>query len=298
MVSRGDFLQTGAVAGAIGAAASSEVAQAASPGGKLKMRWFGGGVYELSTLDDSAIVLVDAWIWNNAGWKAFNLDKPPELQSASAFAAHIKSRNPQYVLVALTHDHGDHIGDYFELLPALVAAGVPVMTVGQSDLFRVALPPKFKAANLDPATIVSNGGAGMNFGGSATFGTIHTRLVPAVHSTSAGFPAAGFIIDLGGMRVYASGDTDLFGDMAEFGRRYQPQLAVLSVGNGPYTMNPQDAAQAVKLLNVPRAIPVHYAHNAQVLGPQAGEMFKTAVARLSPQTAVTVMHPGQSVVIS
>jgi L-ascorbate metabolism protein UlaG (beta-lactamase superfamily) len=262
------------------------------------VRWFGGGVYELATPDDNAIVLVDAWIWNNAGWKAFNLDKPPELQSAAAFAAHIKSRSPQYVLVALTHDHGDHMGDYFELLPALVAAGVPVMTVGLSDLFRVGLVPKFKAANLDPAKIVLNGGAGMNFGGSATFGTIHTRLVPAIHSTSLGFPSAGFIIDLGGMRVYASGDTDLFGDMAEFGRRYQPQLAVLSAGNGPYTMNPEDAAQAVKLLNVPHAIPVHYAHNAQVLGPQAGDMFKAAVARLAPQTAVTVMHPGESVTIA
>jgi L-ascorbate metabolism protein UlaG (beta-lactamase superfamily) len=297
MLSRGDFLQTSAVA-AVGTAASSDVAQAPSGNGRIKMRWFGGGVYELATPDDSAIVLVDAWIWNNAGWKAFNLDKPPELQSAAAFAAHIKSRNPQYVLVALTHDHGDHMGDYFELLPALVAAGVPVMTVGQSDLFRVGLVPKFKAANLDPAKIVLNGGAGMNFGGSATFGTIHTRLVPAIHSTSLGFPSAGFIIDIGGMRVYASGDTDLFGDMAEFGRRYQPQLAVLSAGNGPYTMNPEDAAQAVKLLNVPHAIPVHYAHNAQVLGPQAGDMFKAAVARLSPQTAVTVMHPGESVTIA
>ncbi|HTC30381.1 MAG TPA: MBL fold metallo-hydrolase [Candidatus Acidoferrum sp.] len=297
MLSRGDFLQTSAAA-AVGTAAAGEVAQAATPGKSVKVRWFGGGVYELATPDDSAIVLVDAWIWNNAGWKAFNLDKPPELQSASAFAAHVKSRNPQYVLVALTHDHGDHMGDYFELLPALVAAGVPVMTVGQSDLFRVALVPKFKAANLDPAKIVLNGGAGMNFGGSATFGTIHTRLVPAVHSTFAGFPAAGFIIDLGGVRVYASGDTDLFSDMAEFGRRYQPQLAVLSAGNGPYTMNPEDAAQAVKLLNVPHAIPVHYAHNAQVLGPQAGDTFKAAVARVAPQTAVTVMHPGESVTIS
>jgi L-ascorbate metabolism protein UlaG (beta-lactamase superfamily) len=297
MLSRGDFLQTSAVA-AVGTAAASDVAQAPSGNGRVKVRWFGGGVYELATPDDSAIVLVDAWIWNHAGWKALNLDKPPELQSAAAFAAHIKSRSPQYVLVALTHDHGDHMGDYFELLPALVAAGVPVMTVGQSDLFRVGLVPKFKAANLDPAKIVLNGGAGMNFGGSATFGTIHTRLVPAIHSTSLGFPSAGFIIDLGGMRVYASGDTDLFGDMAEFGRRYQPQLAVLSAGNGPYTMNPEDAAQAVKLLNVPHAIPVHYAHNAQVLGPQAGDMFKAAVARLAPQTAVTVMHPGESVTIA
>lgn len=298
MVSRGDFLAAGAVAGAIGAAASSEVAQAASPGGKLKMRWFGGGVYELSTLDDSTIVLVDAWIWNNTGWTAFNLQKPPELQSAAAFAAHLKSRNPQTVLVALTHDHGDHMGDYFEMLPALVAAGLPVMTVGQSDLFRVGLLPKFKAANLDPATIVLNKGAGMNFGGSATFGNVHAWLVPAIHSTSLGFPSAGFILDIAGTRVYASGDTDLFGEMAMIGKRYRPQLAVLASGNGAFTMGPDDAAQACKLLGVPHAIPVHYAHNPLVLGTNCGELFRAAAAKASPQTAVTVMHPGQSVTIA
>ena len=226
------------------------------------------------------------------------MTKPPELQSASAFAAHLKSRNPQAVLVALTHDHGDHMGDYFELLPALVAAGLPVMTVGQSDLMRVALVPKFKAANLDPATIVLNKGAGMNFGGTATFETIHSWLVPAVHSTTAGFPAAGFILDIAGTRVYASGDTDLFGEMAMIGERYRPHLAVFSAGNGPFTMGPDAAAQACKLIGAPHAIPVHYAHNVQVLGPQAGDAFKAAVAKISPQTTVTVMKPGESVVIS
>ena len=73
MLTRGDFLQTSTVA-AVGTAAAGQVAQTSTTGGKLKMRWFGGGVYELSTLDDRAIVLVDAWIWNNNGWSAFNLD--------------------------------------------------------------------------------------------------------------------------------------------------------------------------------------------------------------------------------
>ncbi len=297
MLTRGDFLQTSSVA-AVGTAAAGQVAQASRSGGKVKVRWFGGGVYELATPDDSAIVLVDAWIWNNAGWTAFNLAKPPELQSAAAYAAHLKSRNPQAVLVALTHDHGDHIGDYFELLPALVSAGLPVMTVGQSDLMRVALVPKFKAAGLDPAKIVLNNGAGMNFGGAATWETIHTRLVPALHSTTSGFPAAGFMIDIGGTRVYASGDTDLFGDMADLGRRYQPHLGVFSVGNGPFTMNPADAAEAARMLGVAHAIPVHYAHNPLVLGVQAGAMFKSACASAAPQVNVTVMRPGESVVIS
>jgi L-ascorbate metabolism protein UlaG (beta-lactamase superfamily) len=297
MVSRGDFLQAGAVAGAVAAASSSDVAQAADGGGKLKIRWFGGGVYELATLDDSAIVLVDAWIWNNTGWDAFGVAKPPELRSAQAYAAHLKSRNPQALLVGLTHDHGDHMGDYFELLPALVSAGLPVLTVGQSDLMRVGLVPKFKAANLDPATIVANKGAGMNFGGTMTHKNIHARLVPAVHSTALGFPPAGFIFDIAGTVVYASGDTDLWGDMSDLGRRYKPTIGVFCVGNGAFTMGPEDAAHAVKAFGVAHAVPVHYAHNPLVLGTNAGELFKTAVASIAPAASVTVLRPGESAVL-
>jgi L-ascorbate metabolism protein UlaG (beta-lactamase superfamily) len=292
-VSRGEFLQTSA-AGVVGSAAAPKVVAKNDPGTTLKMRWFGGGVYELATPDDREIVLVDAWIWNNTGWTAFGIEKPSELRSAVAFAQHLKSRNPQALLVALTHDHVDHIGDYFELLPALVQAGLPVLTTGQSDLMRVSLVPKFKAANLDPATIVANGGAGVNFGGTTVHKQIRAMLVPAVHSTFAGYPAAGFIIELGGVRVYASGDTDLFGDMATIGRRYTPDLAMLSTGNGAFTMGPDDAAQACKLLGVAHAVPVHYAHNKLVLGPQCGQMFTSAVAAISPQTAVTVMRPGET----
>jgi L-ascorbate metabolism protein UlaG (beta-lactamase superfamily) len=295
MVSRGDFLQAGAVVGAVSAAAMPQPGEA--KGGKLRMRWFGGGVYELATPDDRSIVLVDAWIWNNTGWKAFGIDKPPELQSASAYAAHLKARNPQSLLVALTHDHVDHMGDYFELLPALVDARLPVMTVGQSDLFRVALVPKFKAAGLDPTTLVLNHGAGMNFGGAATHGAIHARLVPAVHSTFAGYPSAGFMLDIAGTRVYASGDTDLFGEMESLGERYRPQLAVLSTGNGAFTMGPEDAAQACKLTGVSHAVPVHYAHNPLVLGIECGERFRDAVAKISPRTSVTVMRPGESALV-
>jgi L-ascorbate metabolism protein UlaG (beta-lactamase superfamily) len=256
------------------------------------MRWYGGGVYELASPDDKTIVLVDGWIWTNTGFTAFGIQKPAELASAAAYAAHIKGRSPNTVIVALTHDHGDHIGDYFELLGVLAAAGIDVKTVGQSDLMRVALVPKFKAANLDNTQIVLNGGAGINMGGTASYKGVKMELVPAVHSTAAGYPPAGFIIDIGGARVYASGDTDLFGDMALIGSRYKPDLAVLSSGNGAFTMGPDDAALACKLVGVAHAVPVHYAHNPLVLGPQCGDVFAAAVARVSPSTRVTVLKPG------
>jgi L-ascorbate metabolism protein UlaG (beta-lactamase superfamily) len=296
-LSRGEFIQVSAAAGAAGSAAHGGTAAATGATAPLKVRWYGGGVYELATPDDKNIVLVDAWIWNNTGFKAFNIDKPAELSSAAAYAAHITGRAPDTFVVALSHDHGDHMGDYFELLTALVAAGVDVKTVGQSDLMRVGLLPKFKAANLDNTQLVLNGGAGINMGGTATYKGVTLHLVPAVHSTASGFPAAGFIIDIGGARVYASGDTDVYGDMALVGTRYSPDLAVLCTGNGAFTMGPDDAALTCKLLGVSQAIPVHYGHNPLVVGPQCGDLFKAAAGRVSPRTAVTLMRPGQSTTV-
>lgn len=263
-------------------------------GGRVSVRWLGGGVVELATPDYKQIAYGDAWVWNNAGWSRFSVQKPPEYATKEGFAQYVASKKPEAVFVLLTHDHGDHIGDYFEMLKVLTAAGVPVMTTGQSDLMRKGLAPEFKNAGLEPAKIVVNGGAGMNFGGTARHGAMTVRLVPAVHSTLAGFPAAGFMLDIGGTRVYISGDTDLYGDLKTIGERYQPNLAIVCMGNGPFTMGPEEAARACQWLGVSHAIPVHYAHNPFVRGVEAGEDFRKALARIAPAIQVTVMKPGEA----
>jgi L-ascorbate metabolism protein UlaG (beta-lactamase superfamily) len=276
------------------ASAESLVAQGGGTPGPLKVRWLGGGVSELATLDDKQIVLVDAWIWNNTGYTAFGLSKPPELSSAAAYADHLASRKPDGVFVLLTHDHGDHIGDYFELLNALSDRKLNVKTAGQVDMMRAALVPKFKEANLDRAAIVANDGNGMNFGGVAAHAGIRATLVPAIHSTLSGVPAAGFVVRIGTTTVYCSGDTDLFSDMALIGRRYKPDLMLVCIGNGAFTMGPVDAAEACRLVGAPSVVPVHYAHNRYALGPEAGETFRAEMARVAPRTRVTVMKPGSS----
>ena len=270
----------------------------AAKAGTIMVRWLGGGVVELATPDYKQMAYIDAWIWNNAGWTRFNVPKPPEYASKDGFVQYVKSKSPQAVLVLLTHDHGDHIGDYFEMLQALNAAGVPVKTGGQSDLQRKGLVPQFKSAGLDPAQIVLNGGGSMNFGGISKHGDMTVHLVPAIHSTLAGYPSAGFIVEIGGVRVYASGDTDLFGDMKLIGERYRPQLGFFCVGDGPYTMGPEDAARACQMTGISQAVPVHYAHNAQVLGIQAGEDFRRAVAAITPSVKVHVMKPGDSIQVT
>jgi L-ascorbate metabolism protein UlaG (beta-lactamase superfamily) len=269
-------------------------------GGRFSVRWLGGGIVELATPDYKQIAYGDAWFWSNAGWTRFNVPKPAEYGSKEAFAQYVRGKNPEAVFVLLTHDHGDHMGDYFDALKALVDAGLPVMTTGQSDLMRAptGLVPDFKKAGLDPAKIVVNGGAGMNFGGTSRYGAMTARLVPAVHSTFHGFPAAGYMLDIGGARVYISGDTDLFGDMKMLGQRYRPNAAIVCVGDGPFTMGPEEAALACQWLGVSHAIPVHYAHNPAVKGVEAGEEFRKAMSRIAPSVQVTVMQPGETQMIS
>jgi L-ascorbate metabolism protein UlaG (beta-lactamase superfamily) len=294
---RRSLLQGMALLGGLALCPRMAGAQAAKAG-TIVVRWLGGGVVELATPDYKQMAYIDAWIWNNAGWTRFNVPKPPEYASKDGFVQYVKSKSPQAVLVLLTHDHGDHIGDYFEMLQALNAAGLPVKTGGQSDLMRRGLVPEFKNAGLDPAQIVLNGGGSMNFGGTSKHGDMTVNLVPAVHSTLAGYPSAGFILEIGGVRVYASGDTDLFGDMKLIGERYRPQLGFFCVGDGPYTMGPQDAARACQMTGVSQAVPVHYAHNPQVLGIQAGEEFRRAVAAIAPSVKVHVMKPGDSIQVT
>jgi len=296
MLAAGGALALGACATGTSTLGPGTGGSARLTGGRVSVRWLGGGVVELATPDYKQIAYGDAWFWSNAGWSRFSVPKPPEYATSDGFAKYVAAKKPEAVLVLLTHDHGDHIGDYFEALTVLSVAGVPVMTAGQSDLMRApnGLVPDFKKAGLDNTKIVVNGGSGINFGGVGRHGAMTARLVPAVHSTFHAFPAAGFMLDIGGTRVYISGDTDLFGDMKLLGERYQPNLAIVCVGGGPNTMDPAEAARACQWLGVQHAIPVHYAHNPNVLGVGAGEEFRNAMARIAPSVQVSVLKPGDT----
>src|ERR687884_437403 len=60
-----------------------------------------------------------------------------------------------------------------------------------------------------------------------------------------------------GRKAYFAGDTALFGDMALIGDFYKPELAFLPIGDH-FTMGPEQAAQAARMLKVKSVIPMHY----------------------------------------
>ena len=263
------------------------------------VRWLGAGIVELATTDYRQMAFVDAWFWSNRGWDAFGVEKPAEYASPEGLVAYVRQKGAEAVLVALTHDHVDHIGDYFTALKALADGGINVKSVLQADMARAGLVERFKEAGIDQAEVVLNGGVGTNIGGVARHGEMTAWCVPALHSTFLGFPPVGFVIEIGGVRFYCSGDTDVFGDLQLVGRRYRPDVALVCIGDNANTMGPDGAALAVEMLGCNHAVPIHYAHNAiRSRGPDAGPEFAELVGKATTGVTVHVLKPGETVEIS
>lgn len=86
---------------------------------------------------------------------------------------------------------------------------------------------------------------------------VEIEVVPAYNIGKSYHPKekgwVGFIIKVGGKRIYHSGDTDFIPEM----EKIKADIALLPIG-GTYTMNAEEAARAVKAINPEIAIPMHY----------------------------------------
>ena len=151
-------------------------------------------------------------------------------------------------VIALTHGHGDHVGETVEL----------------SKKFSPEI-----VALVELKTWLGNEGAevgempGPNKGGTVEAAGVKFTLVNAFHSSGSDEgdylgEAAGIVVGLAnGTSIYFAGDTCVFGDMGLIARIYSPDVAVLPIGVH-FTMDPREAGVALELLGVKRCIPCHY----------------------------------------
>ncbi len=150
-------------------------------------------------------------------------------------------------VIALTHAHGDHLGDTVDL--AKKHGCTVIAPVELADWLQM----RHELENvLDP-----------NKGGTVEAAGVRFTLTNAHHSSSnndleyMGEPC-GIVVTLeDGTAVYFAGDTCVFGDMQLIGRIYQPAVAVLPIGDH-YTMGPREAAVALELLGTKRCLPCHW----------------------------------------
>jgi L-ascorbate metabolism protein UlaG (beta-lactamase superfamily) len=92
-----------------------------------------------------------------------------------------------------------------------------------------------------------------------------------------------------GKRLYFAQDTGLFGDMKLIGEEGL-DVAVIPIGDN-YTMGPNDALRAVKMLEPKVVIPIHY--NTWELIAQDAAAWKVCVEK-ETNTKVVVLKPGES----
>lgn len=147
--------------------------------------------------------------------------------------------------VLLTHGHFDHIAD------AATIANRCQATLVASYEVATWFAEKHSIANT----------LGMNIGGAVSMPFGRLKMTHAIHSSqlpdgSYGGPAAGFLIEIEGKRVYFAGDTALYSDMQLIGK-VGLDAAVLPVGD-LFTMGTEDSIQAADWLQAKFVLPSHH----------------------------------------
>lgn len=113
---------------------------------------------------------------------------------------------------------------------------------------------------------------------------VKIEVVPAYSPENPDHPkgtAVGYIVELGGLRIYHAGDTDFIPEM----RGLRVDVALLPIG-GTYTMNEERAALAAGVLAPKVVIPMHY---GSLEGSADPKRFKTLVHSKNPDIEVIIL---------
>jgi L-ascorbate metabolism protein UlaG (beta-lactamase superfamily) len=231
----------------------------------VSITWLGHAAFRLRTPGGKEL-LIDPWLTGNP----------------SCPAEHKQVEKADLILV--THGHMDHLGDTVSIAQRTGAKVVAIVEI---------------CTWLNGEGIPQDRTLGMNKGGTQVVDGIKVTMVQAVHSGGIFQPGgpvyggepAGFVIELeNGFRIYHAGDTAVFADMKIIGELYQPELAMLPIGDH-FVMSPREAAYACRLLGCKLVIPMHYGTFPMLTGtPQALRQETASIEGLQ----ILEMKPGET----
>jgi len=147
-------------------------------------------------------------------------------------------------LICVTHTHGDHYSP--------------------SDISKVS---NADTQFIGPPDVVQRYGSGQTIapGQTIEFDFVNIKAVPSYNINKSNHPKSnnwvGYIIELGGKRIYVAGDTDLIEEMKTLG---DINVAFLPAG-GTYTMNAAEAAEATGYIKPDLAVPYHWGQSVGTL---------------------------------
>lgn len=242
--------------------AQGKAPEAKKGAGKTTATWWGHAAWLVET-PGGARILIDPWLKNPRAPKDA---KPPEKLDA----------------ILITHAHPDHVGEAQELAKK---TGAPI----------------YGCVELVGLLSTSDKDVGANIGGSFRIKDVTLHLVEAVHSSGFGqdpkdkkYGGAplGYVLQIdNGPTLYHAGDTGLFASMPLIAEQFKPTVAMLPIG-GHYTMDPEAAATAARLLKVRTVIPMHYGTFPQLKGTP--EELTAALKKQRGAAKVVVATPGQT----
>jgi L-ascorbate metabolism protein UlaG (beta-lactamase superfamily) len=222
----------------------------------LKITWYSHACFLIET--DSAKLLIDPFLTGNS--------------LSSVRADQVEA---DYILVS--HGHGDHVGDTVAIAKR---TGATVISNFEIQNWFV----EQGVENVHPQHI----GGGYDYPWGRVKLTIAHHGSGLPDGTYGGNPA-GFLLYTEGKKIYHACDTGLFYDMKLIGEE-GIDLAILPIGDN-FTMGPDDALRAVKLIEPAQVVPIHY-NTFDVIkqDPQAW------ARRVESETSakVVVMKPGDT----
>ena len=217
-------------------------------GNGIKIRWLGHSTFTIEC--EGRTLLIDPWVMSNPVCP----DQDRQFERLD--------------VMFITHGHSDHIAD-------AVALGLEHGPTVVANFEIVQWLASKGVGNAEP----------MNKGGTIEVdcldGGLQVTMTHAFHSSTiteedgrtvpAG-EAAGYVLRFpNGYTIYHAGDTAVFGDMRLIGELYSPDLAMLPIGSR-CTMDPREAAHAIRLLGVPVAMPMQLPGDT---GTSAGSPART-----------------------
>ena len=183
-----------------------------------------------------------------------------------------------YILVS--HGHGDHVGD----------------TVDIAKRTNATVVSNFEISNWMTAKGIKNCHP-QHIGGGFDYPWGRVKLTIAHHGSalpdgSYGGNPCGFLFYIQGRKIYHACDTGLFYDMKLIGEE-GIDLAVLPIGDN-FTMGPDDALRAVKLIEPKQVLPIHY--NTFDVIQQDPTAWKSRVEK-ETGARVPLLNPGESITL-
>ncbi|MGB5529270.1 MAG: metal-dependent hydrolase [Ignavibacteriaceae bacterium] len=207
----------------------------------MKLRYFSHSAFQL-TIPNGKKILIDPFLTGNP-------------------TAPVKASDVNADYIILTHAHGDHIGDSFDIAKRCNSTFICV-----NELAEYCKSKGFNAHNMH-----IGGGHNFEFGRVKFTIAHHGSLTPDNYY---GGEPAGVIISADGKNVYHTGDTGLFYDMKLIGEMNSIDYMLLPIGDN-FTMGITDALKAVELVSPKTAIPMHY-NTFPVIAADPNEFKKLA----------------------